>query len=127
MPSPHVQSESCFHCFLSCHFSGPAPWPGLLYSDGSVPLAFTSVLSLYGRPFVPGLLCGRTVPFGLTQPSRPGLALVLVLEPSGLGYEASWSFALRLPSRFSLGPSPTAAQAQPVAPFFVPPAGVGQR
>jgi hypothetical protein len=36
----------------------------------------------------------------------------LVLEPCGLGCEASRSFALRLPSRFSLSPSPTAAAAR---------------
>lgn len=91
------------------------------------PLASTSVSPVSGQAFVPGLLCGRTVPFGLTYQSWLGLALVLVLEPCGLGCEASWSFALRLPSRFSLGPSPAAAQAQPVAPSFVPAAGVGQR
>lgn len=127
MPSPHVQSESCFHRSLSCHFSGSAPWPGLLYGDGSVPLASTSVSSVSGQPFVPGLLCGRTVPLGLTYQSWLGLALDLVLERCGLGGEASWSFALCLPSRFPLGLSPAAAQAQPMAPSFVPAARVGQR
>lgn len=122
-----MRAESCFHGSLSCHFSGSAPWPGLLYGDGSVPLASTSVSSVSGQPFVPGLLCGRTVPFGLTYQSWLGLALVLVLELCGLGCEASRSLALRLPSRFSLGPSPAAARAQPAAPSFVPAAGVGQR
>lgn len=85
----------------------------------SLPLQFHLFLD---NPLFPGFFVNPSASH--IYESWLGLALVSVLELCGLGCEASWSSALRLPSRFSLGPSPAAAQAQPVAPSFVPAAGV---
>lgn len=105
-----MQSESCFHS-LSCHFSGSGSsfwawftswcWVGSLISS--------SVSSVSGKPFVPGILCGLSVP--LASPGSPsGSCPGLIRTASGPAiYLGLWLAPFR---SVSLGSSPAAAQAQ---------------
>lgn len=95
---PVVQSESCFHS-LRCHFSGPGSSFLAWFTSWSwvCPLISSSVS---GKPFVPGVLCGLSVPL-----ASPGLILTL----SSLGIYLG--LRLSLPYRFA-GSFSSAAQAQ---------------
>ena len=80
---PTVQSESCFHS-LGCHFSGS----GSSFLAWLISWCWDSVSSVSGKPFVPGILCGLSVPLaspGSPSGSRPGLLLTVSGPATYLG------------------------------------------